>query len=194
MALSSKNMSLRSLVSITRKAQTSCLSQVRYAGGGGRPGGKPSTFRSFIRSFIYAFDILIYSSVFIFRCLVFNEFYFIAFNWKEKRQLRLDAKNKKKDIKFRPFGNFEDIKEMFDESKGDFIVDFDPKKPFQEPSEKMKVEGVVNDKKVIDISKLFGSDKPAGFIPKKRKEHKFFSYKRVFGISKSEHDKIQEIV
>ncbi len=111
-------------------------------------------------------------------------FYLIskAFSWKEKQLLRLNSKQKK-DVKFRPFGDFEQLKEIFDSSKGDFIIDFDEKVKFEEPAEKMKkMQEKINDKKVIDVARLFGSQKTSSYhLPKKRKIYKYFDYARVFG-------------
>ena len=84
------------------------------------------------------------------------------------KQLGLDYKTKKKELVIRPKGNFEDIKDFFDASRGDVMIEMgrDFKEPYREP---------VNNYKVVNISALYGSNKPCGELKKEIVESKYNS-------------------
>lgn len=91
-------------------------------------------------------------------------------------------------FKLRPYGRLEDIKDFVSEE--DVILPFDGKeKNFDQT---VLAEAIIpgNDRKVVNIKQLFGSNKPFGAIPKKSNVLKLgFSYQRVFG---EKHRKLKE--
>lgn len=109
-----------------------------------------------------------------------------VFNWKEKKLLRLSLKkNKRENIRIPPIGHLEDILHLFDESKGDRIID----EPTFRVEALPRVIEIENFRRQVDVSMLYGSGKSSGLIEKKRNVGKLkFSHSRVFGnkeISKS---------
>ena len=109
----------------------------------------------------------------------YHHFPFSVFNWKEKKQLRLSLKkDRRENIKIPRIGHLEDILYLFDESKGDRIID----------TPTFTVEGVPpvieieNFRRQVDVSMLYGSGKSSGVIEKKRNVGKLkFSHSRIFG-------------
>ena len=93
-------------------------------------------------------------------------------------QLRLDEKRNEKVVKIKPFGDFDDIKDLIDIDNGDQIFDLTNVQNFQEPIRKV-TSSKNKPNKVIDISALYGSHKPYGFIRKEFKENVNKSFKRV---------------
>jgi hypothetical protein len=92
----------------------------------------------------------------------------VAFSWKEKMQLRLDGKEKKKQLKMKPYGELDELMEHFNSSRGDIEIPVGenfvmPERPVQ------------NEYKVIDVSKLYGPEKPYGelFKDKPRRSSPF---------------------
>ena len=81
---------------------------------------------------------------------------------------------------------FDDIKHLFDETKGDRMYKReDLKVGFTLPAIVVD-EAVSNDKKKVDISQLFGSNKTFGLIEKRGAGEKVnFSHGRIFGVRKS---------
>ena len=77
---------------------------------------------------------------------------------------------------------------MFDESKGDRIYKFEDLKPgFTLPSRPVDMD-LLNDKKKVDVTQLFGSHKSFGLIQKKGAgvDQKInFSHGRIFGARRS---------
>lgn len=96
-----------------------------------------------------------------------------AFNWKEKMQLRIDNKEKKKLLKNRPTGNYDEyLKPHFDASRGDMIIDLANLTNFKPPDELRA--SADQDKKKIQMKMLFGSNKPFGILKRPETEpHKF---------------------
>jgi len=86
-----------------------------------------------------------------------------TFSWKQKFQLRLDSKQKKKVYKSRPFGDFQELEEYIDPTRGDAIYEISD--GFTEPE---MPKGMNNQYKVIDVTKLYGSDKPYGQLTRDR--------------------------
>lgn len=94
-----------------------------------------------------------------------------TFNWKERKQLGLDNINKKP-FKLNPqMGLWDDIKDHFDESKGDKMIDITDLENFEEDPEDLKrledkgYVGENNTRKQINIKKLFGSSKAKSVGP-----------------------------
>ena len=110
-----------------------------------------------------------------------------VFNWKQKKILKL-TKDNARDIKLKKFGYFVDIEHLFDESKGDRMYKFEDLKPgFSLPSIPEDKE-LLNDKKKVDVSQLFGSNKSFGLIQKKGAgvaQKVNFSHGRIFGERRS---------
>ena len=96
----------------------------------------------------------------------------------------------KKDYKIRPYGDLDDLKTLFKDSSGDVIKGFDGKD--QSFDEEMFVKATTkdNDKKRLDVTKLYGSAKPMGALPVRENVLKLrFSHNRVFG---EKHRKLEE--
>jgi hypothetical protein len=87
--------------------------------------------------------------------LLFLVTYLVAFSWKQKLELRLDAKEKKKQLKMKPYGEMDELMEHFSVSRGDIEI------PIGE-SFSMPERPPQNEYMVIDVSKLYGSGKPYG--------------------------------
>jgi ABC-type amino acid transport substrate-binding protein len=104
-----------------------------------------------------------------------------AFNWKEKQQLRLANKQQKK-FKAKPFGDFDELMQFFDEKRGDVIIDPSVTGGYKSPDLQVQSAILNNPRKTISVPMLFGSAKPYG--PLYRKHNRFqarFSHRRVFG-------------
>ena len=105
----------------------------------------------------------------------------IAFNWKEKKILRLDLKKKKRELKNTGKIPEEELHEIFNSDGALFREikmdeDFDSTTFFPDV-EKLKF----NDKKVIDVTKLYGSSKPRMAIIRKHTGKSRFSHRKIFG-------------
>lgn len=98
------------------------------------------------------------------------------------------TKDNARDVKLKKFGYFVDIEHLFDESKGDRMYKFEDLKPgFMLPSIPVDKD-LLNDKKKVDVSQLFGSNKSFGLIPKKGAgidQKVNFSHGRIFGERRS---------
>ncbi len=115
--------------------------QVRHRGGG-RPGGRPT------------------------------------FNWKEKKELeRLDAEYRANNHEFDEFkfkkmgGDASELVKSVDLSRGDMVIDLNTVKEFDSTVYTNKLKNVTyydTSRKNIDIKRLFGTNKPTGFVKKDR--------------------------
>ena len=93
-------------------------------------------------------------------------FLILAFNWKERKALKLDG-SVKKEFKARPIGfNFGELNEHFDPSRGDIEVNITNLSDWTEPE-----ISVTNNYKVVDVTRLYGSSKPCGPLVVPRKEY-----------------------
>ena len=123
--------------------------QVRHRGGG-RPGGRPT------------------------------------FNWKEKKELeRLDAEyranhNEFDEFKFKKMGgDASDLMKSIDLSRGDMVIDLSTIKEFDSTVYTNKLKNVTyydTSRKSIDVKRLFGTNKPTGFV-KKDREYRYLTPK-----------------
>lgn len=95
-----------------------------------------------------------------------------AFSWREVKQLNLEKKFV--DVKLRPEGFFEDIESHMDPTRGDKLI------PMGDNFSEIPVDLRVNNRKTVNISKLFGSNKSYGILKERYRKQKF-SYARVFG-------------
>lgn len=100
-----------------------------------------------------------------------------AFNWQEKKILRIDAKEKKKQLKLNFSGPFVDLSDIIPEDGK--LIDIEENSTYSFESE-WKISNQ-DDKKVVAIEKLFGSSKPRHFLPRKVRSKSFFSHKKIFG-------------
>lgn len=104
-----------------------------------------------------------------------------TFNWKEKRILGLDKpKAKTFEEVLRPTGRLADIEPFFNEAEGDYKIDITDLDDFNPPD---YAPEVFNDKKKVQVSMLFGSQKGFGmFVPSsnKRSPNKYSTRNRRF--------------
>jgi hypothetical protein len=92
--------------------------------------------------------------------------FLIAFNWKEKKALKLDSP-KKKEFKVRPLGfDMKDLSDHVDPGRGDVIIDITKLKDWKEPAREP-----INQYKVVDVTRLYGPDKPCGPLVVPREEY-----------------------
>ncbi len=151
-------------------ADLSCqLVGKRFAGGGGRPGGKPGEKCCFYNCASSELNSSVIS--------------FIAFNWREKMILRLNAKNAKKPVPVQPYGDFNYLQKNMDAERGDFMITLKGKDQTKlSPEDVTRIlEGDNNSRKVVNVAALFGSHKSAGMLPHKHNKKQNFSHRRVFG-------------
>ena len=105
-------------------------------------------------------------------------------DWKQKKTLRLELKSAKKEVKIRESGVWDDIKHLFDPSKGHTMVDWQKNPEYVVMPSELKVE-TIDSRKQVSIPMLFGSNKSCGLIPKKSNvDNLKFSHSRVFGAPK----------
>lgn len=97
----------------------------------------------------------------------------------------MESKVSKKTAKFRPVGNFSDIKHLFDLSDGATMTKLTAESKFFSPARPTVVEKT-NDNKQVDVTMLYGSKKSYGLLQKKENLGKLkFSHSRIFGTTKS---------
>ena len=113
--------------------------------------------------------------------IIINNF-LVAFNWKEKMQLRLEKKanRKKKGGGMKEYGFLEELgAEVNDIPMRP--VEFPSKEDFLVPTNKlMGVDPSSNGRTQLNMTLMFGSNKPYGLLPAKPHKQRF-SMKRVFG-------------
>jgi len=109
----------------------------------------------------------------------------LAFDWKERKVLKLE-RNDKKQFFAGPIGEFEEIEPFFDASRGDIMVDITNLDEWAAPDLRGVVDERRESRKVININMLFGAEKPSGFIKKfdireklKNKKVKLFIKRKV---------------
>jgi len=102
------------------------------------------------------------------------------FNWKEKKLLNINQK--RKPLKLRPYGYWEDIEEFFDPKRDVMLPWEQDEKTFDDPAFAGKIN-TESDRKRLDMRSLYGSSKSYGMLPVKDvpKEMKKYSYERIFG-------------
>jgi hypothetical protein len=93
-------------------------------------------------------------------------------------QLRLDAKQLRKSVKFETYGPLEALKGKFGAEFGDLVVDLTA--PDFDPAQLDALSIKINGKKRIDPSLLFGASKPHGSLPQRPLRQRF-SHTRIFG-------------
>lgn len=91
----------------------------------------------------------------------------IAFSWKQKRILGLDVEKKKRlSNKIDEIGPMESLEGIYGEEFGDFMVDLKDPNMTQEKLELIMPQSF-NRLKKVEISRLFGSNKPCGQLENK---------------------------
>lgn len=96
-------------------------------------------------------------------------------NFKEKRILGVDKPYQR--LKFRPTGQWSELEPFFDPSRGDFIIPLDGLEEYTEPDASYFFK---NNRKMIQPSLLFGSNKSTGLLNDRRRKQPF-SHSRIFG-------------
>jgi hypothetical protein len=69
----------------------------------------------------------------------------------------------------KPFGDFSEIEGLIDPTRGDLVIDITDLEDFEEPDRSAFEEYYGNIYKVVDISALYGSNKPYGMLTKESK-------------------------
>jgi len=104
-----------------------------------------------------------------------------AFNWKQRRSLKLDNIGNSKEFKIKPFGSYDEIKPFYDENAGDVTIDLNKVASFDDetlfpPNVEDETgnlfKGDSNTRKILQISNLYGSKKPYGLLERKLDEKK----------------------
>ena len=114
-------------------------------------------------------------------CRLTRMIWFAAFNWKQKKLLKIS--NRPEEVKVKPFGDWTELEQFFDPSRGDVMIPWDEQKKSSDDPRLLNAMKIESDKKRINMRLLFGSNKIAGFIPRKEvpKELKKYNYERIFG-------------
>lgn len=111
--------------------------------------------------------------------LLFNSFYFVAFNWKQKIELGLVKTEKVKKTPLNLTGRYVELKDHVNPTSGDLIIDF-AKNADGLKEAQAHFHSLNNPQPRLNLTSLYGSNKSYGFLPKKPRK-KPFSHKRIFG-------------
>lgn len=69
--------------------------------------------------------------------------------------------------RLKPFGDFSEIEGLIDPARGDLVIELTDLEDFEEPDRSAFDEYYGNIYKVVNISALYGSNKPYGLLKKK---------------------------